>query len=111
MTPLLVAIFALSLSVRFLLRTAPFDDAGNLGHYVTDGSNPHHTTTHHKGWVGDNPNGYTTDNRFHGRFESVFVQAHLKAGDVTANRSHAPRWGRILASAHGGIDILRTQAP
>ena len=97
--------------MRFLLRTAPFDDAGNLGHYVADGSNPHHTTTHHNGWVGDNPNGYTTDNRFHGRFESVFVQAHLKAGDVTANRSHAPRWGRILASAHGGIDILRTQAP
>ena len=41
--------------------------------------------------MGDNPKGYTTDNRFHGRFESAFVQAHLKAGDVTANMTHLPR--------------------
>ena len=78
-------------TVRAWIEQRIIDDAGILGHYVADGSNPHHTTKHHNGWVGDNPNGYTTDNRFHGRFESAFVQAHLKAGDVTANMTHLPR--------------------
>jgi hypothetical protein len=58
------------------------NDAGILGHYVADGSNPAHTSIHHNGWIGDNPNGFTTDNRFHGRFESDFVQAVVELGDV-----------------------------
>lgn len=60
------------------------EDAGILGHFVADGSNPHHTTKHYNGWTGENPNGYTTDNRFHGRFESQYVQAHVREGDVRA---------------------------
>lgn len=59
------------------------NDAGILGHYVADGANPHHTTMHHNGWVGDNPDGYATDNRTHWRFESLFVQGHVALGDVT----------------------------
>ncbi len=78
-------------TVRAWIEQRIIDDAGILGHYVADGSNPHHTTKHHNGWVGDNPKGYATDNRFHGRFESAFVQAHMKAGDVTANMTHAPQ--------------------
>ena len=58
------------------------NDAGILGHYVADGSNPAHTTIHYNGWVGANPNGYATDNRFHGRFESAFVQSRVKLVDV-----------------------------
>ncbi len=58
------------------------NDAGILGHYVADGSNPAHTTIHYNGWVGANPNGYATDNRFHGRFESAFVQSRVKLTDV-----------------------------
>jgi len=58
------------------------NDAGILGHYVADGSNPAHTTIHYNGWVGANPNGYATDNRFHGRFESAFVQSRVKLDDV-----------------------------
>ena len=58
------------------------NDAGILGHYVADGSNPAHTTIHYNGWVGANPNGYATDNRFHGRFESAFVQTQVKLADV-----------------------------
>jgi hypothetical protein len=54
-------------------------DAGLLGHYVTDASNPHHTTIHFNGWNADapNPGGYTYDRDFHYRFESQFVDAHL----------------------------------
>jgi hypothetical protein len=38
---------------------------GVMGHYVGDASQPLHTTVHYRGWVGDNPHGYTTDTRFH----------------------------------------------
>jgi hypothetical protein len=67
---------------RYLERRI-INDAGILGHFVTDGANPHHTTIHHNGWVGDNPNGYPTDPRTHDRFESAFVGANLQLGDVT----------------------------
>ncbi len=32
---------------------------GVMGHYVGDCAQPLHTTKHHNGWVGDNPNGYS----------------------------------------------------
>ncbi len=59
-------------------------DAGVMGHYVTDASQPHHTTIHFNGWNRDapNPNGYTLDNGFHARFESGFVGAHVTLDDV-----------------------------
>ncbi len=55
--------------------------AGWLGHYVADGSQPLHTTIHHHGWIGENPNRYTTDSRIHSAFESAYVAANLKASD------------------------------
>lgn len=61
------------------------NDAGILGHYVADGSNPHHTTIHHNGWVGDNPKGYTAVTRergIHGRFESEYVRTHMQLKDI-----------------------------
>ncbi|HUQ31954.1 MAG TPA: hypothetical protein VM095_07535 [Pyrinomonadaceae bacterium] len=60
------------------------NDAGTLGHYVSDGANPHHSTIHDNGWDKNtpNPNGYTTDNTFHGRFESEYVQSHIRIGDL-----------------------------
>jgi hypothetical protein len=60
------------------------NDAGILGHYVADASNPHHTTIHHNGWIGDNPRGYTTDRTFHSRFESVFVGEQVRIDEVRA---------------------------
>lgn len=69
-------------TVRAWIEQRIIDDAGILEHFVADGSNPHHTTKHFNGWVGDNPRGYPTDNRFHGRFESAFVQAHIKTDDI-----------------------------
>ncbi|MCX6955017.1 MAG: N-acetylmuramoyl-L-alanine amidase [Verrucomicrobia bacterium] len=32
---------------------------GVMGHYVGDCAQPLHTTVHHNGWVGENPNGYS----------------------------------------------------
>jgi hypothetical protein len=57
--------------------------AGWLGHYVGDGSMPLHTSRDYNGWVEkENPNGYTTEHTIHGQFESAFVSANIKPGDV-----------------------------
>ncbi len=61
------------------------NDAGILGHFVSDGANPHHTTIHFNGWTGDNPKGYTTYSRergIHYRFEEEYVGAQIKLSDV-----------------------------
>jgi hypothetical protein len=56
--------------------------AGWLGHYVADASQPLHTTIQYNGWVGPNPNGYTTAHTIHWAFEGPFVGANLHAADV-----------------------------
>jgi len=62
------------------------NDAGILGHFVTDGSQPQHVTIHYNGWAADapNPNGFTTDRTFHARFETDFVNAFVRQSDVTS---------------------------
>lgn len=69
------------------------NDAGILGHYVSDGANPHHSTIHYNGWDKNtpNPNGYTTDNTFHGRFESEYVQTHIVITDLLPLITAQPR--------------------
>lgn len=57
--------------------------AGWLGHYVADGSQPLHTTIHYNGWVGSNPNGYTTQHGIHSQFETAYVLANIKATDFS----------------------------
>lgn len=55
--------------------------AGWLGHYVADGSQPLHTTIQYNGWVGPNPNGYTTQHGIHAQFETAYVAANITAKD------------------------------
>lgn len=94
------------------------NDAGILGHYVTDAANPHHTTIHFNGWDADTPNpeGFTEDRDFHARFEAAFVRRHVGYGAVrdrverSAPTSHAGSARRavldhILAS-HGEVERL-----
>jgi len=78
-------------TVRSWIEQRIIDDAGVLGHYVADGSNPHHTTKHHNGWVGENPKAFTTDNRFHGRFESAYVQGQIRMPDILAGMTGEPK--------------------
>ena len=56
--------------------------AGWLGHYVGDAAQPLHTTEKYNGWVGPNPNGYTTEHKIHWQFEGPFVAANIHAADV-----------------------------
>ena len=79
---------------RLWIEQRIINDAGVLGHYVSDGSNPHHTTIHHNGWVGANPKGYTTFTRergFHFRFEDEYVQKQIKLSDVAPLVGGTPR--------------------
>ena len=55
--------------------------AGWLGHYIGDGAQPLHTTIQYNGWVGANPNGYTTEHKIHAQFESTYVAANITAKD------------------------------
>ena len=55
--------------------------AGWLGHYVGDGSQPLHTTIQYNGWVGPNPNGYTTGHGIHAQFETAYVAANITSKD------------------------------
>jgi len=63
--------------------------AGWLGHYVGDGSQPLHTTIQYNGWVGPNPNGYTTEHKIHWQFEGPFVDANLHEPEVRAKMTAA----------------------
>jgi hypothetical protein len=59
---------------------------GVMGHYVGDCSQPLHVTKHHNGWVGANPNGYTTWPAVHQWIDGGLI---AKAGIKTA--AIAPR--------------------
>ena len=56
--------------------------AGWLGHYVADGAQPLHASIQYNGWTGANPNGYTTEHHIHSQFESDFVKANVKEGEI-----------------------------
>jgi hypothetical protein len=45
---------------------------GVMGHYVGDASQPLHTTIHHHGWKGENPNGYSTNFSIHAFIDGYF---------------------------------------
>jgi hypothetical protein len=59
---------------------------GVMGHYVGDCAQPLHATIHHHGWVGANPNGYTTWAGIHAWIDGGLI---AKAGINTS--SIAPR--------------------
>ena len=52
---------------------------GTMGHYVGDASQPLHTTIHHHGWIGPNPQHYRTNQSFHSWIDSGYLN---KVGGV-----------------------------
>ncbi|MFZ4574854.1 MAG: hypothetical protein ACOYN0_10685 [Phycisphaerales bacterium] len=49
---------------------------GILSHMVGDAAQPLHTTRHHHGWEGPNPEGYTTDTGIHSYIDGAIVRHH-----------------------------------
>jgi hypothetical protein len=78
--------------------------AGWLGHYVADGSQPLHTTIQYNGWVGPNPNGYSTQHEIHALFESTYVAANISS-ESFAGLVHAPE--RVEDPFAGYVAYLR----
>ena len=60
-------------------------DIGVMGHYVGDGSQPHHTTIHYNGW-GEfpNPEGFTNSRQTHALFEGAFTNRVARLDAVEA---------------------------
>jgi hypothetical protein len=61
---------------------------GVMGHFAGDASQPLHATIHHHGWVGANPEHYTTNSRIHAWIDGGFFNkiggADLKKLQTTA---------------------------
>ena len=72
------------------VQAAVLYDAGVLGHYVGDGSNPMHTSIQYNGWTGPNPHGYSTDHGIHSKFESVYVSDNIKREELQPLVAAAP---------------------
>ncbi len=47
---------------------------GIMGHFVGDTTQPLHTTMHYNGWVGENPNGYTTSTKLHSWIDGGYME-------------------------------------
>jgi hypothetical protein len=81
-------------------------DAGILGHYVGDGSQPLHATMQYTGWTGVNPHEYTSAHQIHAQFESTYVSTNIKREDVaTLVAASKPQvidneWEQYLAYLH-----------
>ncbi|MDP3379615.1 MAG: S1/P1 Nuclease [Brevundimonas sp.] len=67
-------------------------DIGMLSHYISDGSQPLHTTIHYNGWDRDtaNPEGFTRSRQTHGLFEGEFVRDRVNLQGIEAAMA-APR--------------------
>lgn len=64
---------------------------GMLSHFVGDAAQPLHTTLHHHGWVGDNPDGFTTDAGIHARIDGGVLREHGIAFASLRARVSSPR--------------------
>lgn len=73
---------------------------GVMGHFVGDASQPLHTTKHFNGWVGANPNHYTTDHTFHQWIDGSFFR---KTGGIDVKK--------LSAKIHPAEKISGASAP
>lgn len=83
---------------------------GILSHFVGDAAQPLHTTRHHHGWVGENPNGYTTEYGFHSYIDGRILSIHrlsfdnLRAGMDYYSVDAADPWPEILEYVQRSLD-------
>jgi hypothetical protein len=71
---------------------------GVMSHFVADAAQPLHATRHYNGWVGPNPNGFTTNRSFHRWIDGGFIQkTGIRADELRARLRPArlladPQW-------------------
>ncbi len=78
-------------------------EMGILSHFVGDAAQPLHTTRHFNGWVGDNPQGYTSARSFHAYVDGALLAQHdvrydTLRGQVSFDRRIDPKapWNDII---------------
>lgn len=49
---------------------------GSLAHFVGDAAQPLHTTRHHHGWIGDNPDNFATKKEIHAQIDAETLRKH-----------------------------------
>lgn len=86
-------------------------EMGLLSHFVGDAAQPLHTTQHHHGWVGNNPNGYTSDKGIHAYIDGTVLTIHAVTpesllGATTFDRTIAidDPWNDVLAHIQRSYD-------
>jgi hypothetical protein len=69
---------------------------GTMGHFVGDASQPLHTTIHHHGWIGANPQHYRTNGSIHSWIDSGYLNkvGGVKRAELEA-RVHPAQWVAI----------------
>ncbi len=87
---------------------------GHLSHFVADAAQPLHTTIHHHGWVGENPDGFTDDRGFHAYIDGAIVLHHAFDAAAISAATPAPRvidagglWPAILAHIERSHALMR----
>ena len=78
---------------------------GVLSHFVGDAAQPLHTTVHHHGWIGNNPDHYTTNTVIHRWIDGEYF---LKTGGFrTRDLRVLARPAVVVGSAGKGEDVFR----
>src|SRR5690606_22440062 len=78
---------------------------GMLAHFVGDVAQPLHTTKHHHGWIGPNPNGYTTEYGIHSYIDGRLIVIH----DITtADVLDIADFSRRVDPLHPWNDVIET---
>lgn len=89
-------------------------EMGQLSHFVGDAAQPLHTTTHHHGWVGDNPSGFTTNYGFHAYIDGTVLGIHQFNYDALKGKCTVAHpvnkndpWADVLAHIQRSYDKVR----
>lgn len=89
-------------------------EIGSLSHFVGDLAQPLHTTEHHHGWVGPNPDGFTTDRKIHAFIDGEILVIHqldydtLKTDAAPIRKiDAADPWTDLLAHIRRSNDHVR----
>jgi hypothetical protein len=99
---------------RAAARASVVTALGHLSHFVADAAQPLHTTIHHHGWVGENPESFTDDRGFHAYIDGAIVMHHEIDLATIAASGPAPRaisadelWPAILAHIERSHALMR----
>lgn len=79
---------------------------GLMGHFVGDATQPLHTTKHFNGWVGSNPDAFTTNKTFHAWIDGGFLAKAGFDGEAFVKR---PLTAKVIERANTGNEGLFAQ--